>query len=75
VGNAGDSRAVLAKWQDNYLRAIDMSIDHKPELSNEKNRIEECGGYVDENRVNGILNLSRSIGDHEYKMTKTRNAD
>ena len=52
-----------------------MSVDHKPDLSNERNRIEQCGGYVDENRVNGILNLSRSIGDHEYKMTKAKNAD
>ena len=47
-----------------------MSEDHKPELTTEKTRIEKAGGFVDENRVNGILNLSRSLGDLEYKNNK-----
>jgi serine/threonine protein phosphatase PrpC len=45
-----------------------MSIDHKPDLSTEKARIEKAGGFVEENRVKGILNLSRSLGDLEYKQ-------
>ncbi len=45
-----------------------MSIDHKPELAEEKARIESAGGFVEENRVKGILNLSRSLGDLEYKQ-------
>ena len=44
-----------------------MSIDHKPDLPEEKSRIERAGGYVDKNRVRGVLNLSRSLGDLEYK--------
>jgi serine/threonine protein phosphatase PrpC len=75
VANAGDSRAVLAKLVNNELTAIDLSIDHKPDLDDERNRIEECGGYVDMNRVNGVLALSRAIGDHEYKITKSKNSD
>jgi len=64
VGNAGDSRCVLAKKGT----AIDLSIDHKPELEEERERITAAGGYVEDNRVNGVLNLSRSLGDFEYKM-------
>ena len=67
VGNAGDSRAVLAQKAKAKLQAIEMSVDHKPELEEEKTRIEKAGGFVEDNRVKGILNLSRSIGDLEYK--------
>ena len=47
--NAGDSRAVLCK--DGI--AFQMSIDHKPELENEKNRIEKANGFITGGRVNG----------------------
>jgi protein phosphatase 1G len=64
--NAGDSRCVLS----NNGTAVEMSIDHKPDLSTEKARIERAGGFVEENRVKGVLNLSRSLGDLEYKQDK-----
>ena len=63
VANAGDSRCVMCK---NGI-AIGMSEDHKPDLEMEKTRIEKAGGYVEGNRVNGCLNLSRSLGDLSYK--------
>lgn len=66
VANAGDSRAVLCK---NGI-AINMSEDHKPDTEAEKRRIERAEGYVEDNRVNGVLNLSRSLGDLEYKQSK-----
>jgi len=66
VANAGDSRCVLGKKGT----AIDLSMDHKPELDNEKQRVIKAGGFVEDNRVNGVLNLSRSLGDHEYKQDK-----
>ena len=62
--NAGDSRCVLS----NDGKAIEMSVDHKPELPTEKARIERAGGFVEDNRVKGVLNLSRSLGDLEYKQ-------
>ena len=44
-------------------KAIDMSIDHKPEDDPESARIIAAGGRVTEDgRVNGGLNLSRAIG-------------
>ncbi|XP_078599728.1 protein phosphatase 1G-like isoform X2 [Branchiostoma floridae x Branchiostoma japonicum] len=67
VGNAGDSRCVLCRAG----RAIDMSIDHKPEDEEERDRILKAGGKVTQDgRVNGGLNLSRAIGDHCYKRNE-----
>jgi protein phosphatase 1G len=64
--NAGDSRSVLCKNGVAYA----MSIDHKPDLDTEKNRIYKADGWVSEGRVKGNLNLSRSLGDMEYKQNK-----
>jgi serine/threonine protein phosphatase PrpC len=65
--NAGDSRSVLLK---NKGEVSSMSIDHKPELPNEFSRIKKAGGRIIEGRVNGLLNLSRSIGDFQFKNRK-----
>jgi len=64
--NAGDSRAILCRKGIAYP----MSIDHKPDLDSEKNRIYKADGWVSEGRVKGNLNLSRSLGDLEYKQNK-----
>ena len=63
--NAGDSRTVLARSTGEMC--FPLSEDHKPDNAPEKARIEAAGGFVEENRVNGSLNLSRSLGDFEYK--------
>ena len=64
--NAGDSRIVLCRKGIAYP----MSIDHKPDLDSEKNRIYKADGWVADGRVKGNLNLSRSMGDMEYKQNK-----
>jgi protein phosphatase 1G len=64
--NAGDSRIVLCKKGVAYP----MTVDHKPDMDSEKNRIEKADGFVQEGRVKGNLNLSRSLGDLEYKQKK-----
>jgi serine/threonine protein phosphatase PrpC len=74
VANAGDSRVVLAVKKSDKYSAIEMSIDHKPDNPGEKSRIEKAGGFVEDNRVKGILNLSRSLGDLEYKTDSSLSA-
>jgi len=67
VANAGDSRAVLCRGGG---IAYPLSLDHKPMQERELNRIMKAGGFVNQfGRVNGNLNLSRSIGDLKYKQT------
>jgi len=61
--NSGDSRTVLARAG----RAKDMSEDHKPDNPGELARITRSGGFVEDGRVNGMLALSRALGDFEYK--------
>lgn len=60
VANAGDSRAVLLQANGNVIR---LSFDHKPNNAKEKQFIKSMGGFVRQNRVNGILALSRALGD------------
>jgi serine/threonine protein phosphatase PrpC len=66
VANAGDSRAVLCRANG---AVQPLSFDHKPLQDREMMRITRAGGFVNQfGRVNGNLNLSRSIGDLKYKQ-------
>lgn len=62
--NVGDSRAVACVSG----RVVRLSYDHKPSLPTEKSRILAAGGFVEADRVNGNLALSRALGDYQYKM-------
>lgn len=64
--NAGDSRSVI--YSNGSATAL--SKDHKPDDPIEYDRIQKAGGYVVDGRVNGNLNLSRALGDLEYKRVK-----
>lgn len=44
-----------------------LSIDHKPNDKIELDRIIKAGGFVQYNRVNGTLSLSRALGDFKFK--------
>ena len=53
-------------------KALDLSKDHKPNNKGELRRIKKAGGFVcDDGRVDGNLNLSRSLGDFVYKKDPT----
>lgn len=79
VGCSGDSRAVLGRRRKGLVEAYDLSRDHKPDLPEEKKRIERAGGYVSAAGPKGLppsrvwvqgrvgLAMSRSLGDGEAK--------
>lgn len=67
VAHAGDSRAVLCRRGV----AIELTKDHKPTNPDERSRIDQAGGVVLHGRVNGNLNLSRSIGDLAFKNERS----
>ncbi|CAH1182653.1 unnamed protein product [Phyllotreta striolata] len=68
--NVGDSRIVASI----NGRAEPLSEDHKPSLQSEYNRIVAAGGWVDCNRVNGNLALSRALGDFAFKRNTEKSA-
>ncbi|KAG9346213.1 hypothetical protein JZ751_008038 [Albula glossodonta] len=61
--NCGDSRAVLCRHGQVRL----STQDHKPCDPREKERIQNAGGSVMIQRVNGSLAVSRALGDYDYK--------
>jgi len=76
--NLGDSRAVLccggARPENLQMKALPLSTDHKPDLPEEKERIQRAGGIVKSNKRiksafdnKGSLSVSRALGDFNYK--------
>ncbi|CAN0247594.1 unnamed protein product [Lampetra fluviatilis] len=61
--NCGDSRGVLSRGGRVHL----STEDHKPCNPREKERIQNAGGSVMIQRVNGSLAVSRALGDFDYK--------
>ncbi|XP_051119347.1 probable protein phosphatase 2C 59 isoform X2 [Andrographis paniculata] len=67
VANVGDSRAVICRGGN----AIAVSRDHKPDQIDERQRIEDAGGFVmwaGTWRVGGVLAVSRAFGDRLLKQ-------
>lgn len=69
--NAGDSRAIGCKNGE----VESLSFDHKPNNPDEMDRIYRAGGWVELNRVNGNLALSRALGDFVFKKNKQKSAE
>jgi protein phosphatase 1L len=64
--NCGDTRIVIGIEEG----ASTLTVDHRPNLTEELQRIEDDGGYVVSfgvPRVQGILAVSRAIGDRSLK--------
>ena len=65
--NIGDSRGIIIRNENNFVR---MTNDHKPNNNDEKKRIKKAGSKILDNRINGLLNMSRSFGDYQFKLRR-----
>ncbi|RUP06343.1 phosphatase 2C-like domain-containing protein [Jimgerdemannia flammicorona] len=63
TANVGDARAVLCR----NGQAVRLTYDHKGSDAQEAKRIMDLGGFVMNNRVNGVLAVTRSLGDSTMK--------
>ncbi|WVN88535.1 uncharacterized protein L203_103746 [Cryptococcus depauperatus CBS 7841] len=63
TANVGDARAVLCRGG----QAVRLTYDHKGSDVQEAKRITDAGGFVMNNRVNGVLAVTRSLGDSSMK--------
>nr|XP_016448656.1 PREDICTED: probable protein phosphatase 2C 2 [Nicotiana tabacum] len=66
VANVGDCRAVLCHKGE----AINMSQDHRPNYASERRRVEELGGFIDDGYLNGVLSVTRALGDWDMKLPR-----
>ena len=62
--NVGDSRCVIAFQGD---KSRPLTFDHKPEVAEERRRIEAAGGLVTNGRIDNNISVSRSLGDFQFK--------
>ncbi len=61
--NVGDSRAVASRRG----RAVAVTMDHRPAVTAERNRVLGAGGSVTNDRVDGVLGVTRAFGDFAHK--------
>ena len=67
TANVGDARIVLCR----NGKALRLSYDHKGSDENEGKRISNAGGLILNNRVNGVLAVTRALGDSYMKELVT----
>ena len=59
--NLGDSRSIIGLNE----KVKSLSRDHKPSLKSEQKYIERRGGSVKNGRVQGVLAMTRAVGDKD----------
>lgn len=83
VGHLGDSRIVLGKETDSgkgELFGEQLTMDHKPDLDHERQRIEQCGGMVErlQNHSNkpfirgGDFLMRKALGEQPMQLQYSR---
>ena len=68
VANVGDSLAVL--YQEG--KVVILNTEHKVSIQGEEERVLHSGRKIINGRVDGKLNLTRAIGDLQFKDRKLR---
>ncbi|KAJ0397883.1 hypothetical protein ATCC90586_006469 [Pythium insidiosum] len=66
IASVGDSQAVLSTGG----RARPVSVIHTPETDSERERILTAKGVVVQGRIFGLLSVSRSFGDNDFKTSR-----
>ena len=67
TANVGDARIILCR----NGKALRLTYDHKGSDENEGKRITNAGGLILNNRVNGVLAVTRALGDAYLKELVT----
>ena len=63
IANVGDSLSVMYKNK----KAYNLNREHQIILQSEKERVLKSGATINGYRINGMLNLTRAIGDLQFK--------
>ena len=63
IANVGDSLSVMYK----HKKAYNLNREHQTIIESEKERVIKSGAKIIGYRINGMLNLTRAIGDLKFK--------
>jgi serine/threonine protein phosphatase PrpC len=63
VAGVGDSLCVLSRSG----KVVEMNKIHRLDNISERDRVKNAGGTIINNRVNGVLAVSRAFGDTQFK--------
>ena len=66
LANVGDSLSVMYKNN----KAYNLNHEHQIIMEEEKERVLKSGAIIKGYRINGMLNLTRAIGDFRFKSNK-----
>jgi protein phosphatase 1G len=66
IANVGDSLSVMYKNK----KAYNLNREHQIIIESEKTRVLKSGATIVGYRINGMLNLTRAIGDLRFKSNK-----
>ena len=66
IANVGDSLSVMYKNK----KAYNLNREHQTIIKSERERVLKSGAIINGYRINGMLNLTRAIGDLQFKTNK-----